>query len=98
MGICRRTLCVVAGDGPDAPRTALHEIAHALDNRYRFSASRQLQDLWAWSHTWQTVPSFTRQDIVSAEYFAEMFAAYSEGPDGLEPRVREFFWSLPITD
>ena len=67
--------CVVAGDVPDAPLTAAHEIGHAVDFLLGYPSHSA-----AWLRIWQQeksagrVPSFAGQREQPSEYWTEQFA------------------------
>ena len=66
--------CVVAGEAPDAPLTACHEVGHALDFLLGYPSRSA-----AWLRIWQAdkaagkVPSFAGQQEQPGEYWAEQF-------------------------
>jgi hypothetical protein len=68
-------LCVVAGDHPDAPLTAVHEFGHVLDSLLgHVSRSPQWLKIWQADVAAGRVPGFAGQREKPEEYWAEQFA------------------------
>jgi len=67
------TLCVVAGDHPDAAQTSLHEVGHAIDYALG-GVSRRPQWVEIWKRDRGKVPAIAGQREKPGEYWAESFA------------------------
>jgi hypothetical protein len=81
--------CCVAGDHPDAPLTACHEIGHALDFALGYpSRSAAWLQIWRADVAAGRVPSDNQQREKPNEYWAEQFAR-RWSPDFLWARSRE---------
>ena len=74
LGFCEfnGTVCIVAGDSPEAPATARHEIAHAVDTAMGFpSRGPEWMRIWRDDLLDGRVPSYAQQRERPGEYFAE---------------------------
>jgi hypothetical protein len=91
----RGPFCCVAGDHFDAPLTARHEVAHALDFVLGFpSRGYQWHEIWKADVAAGRVPRYASQRAKPAEYWAESFAKLFDPVAVIGSAAEEFILGL----